>query len=440
MILKNFLASFSFDERLAIYDITGSIAHVKMLAKCKIVSAADAGKIVKGLQKIQKYLESGKNLPPQEDIHYAIEKKLIELIGEKTTGRLRTARSRNDQIALDLRLYLKDRIMLLKKLISDFQENIIEQAKLNEGKLIPGYTHLQPAEPVLFSHYILSYAWMLQRDKERLQDCYKRADVLPLGSAALAGTSFPIDRQFTAKLLGFSKVSQNSMDSVSDRDFIIEFLSAASITMMHLSRLAEEIIIWINPSFNFIEIDDEYLSGSSIMPQKKNPDFAELVRGKTGRVYGSLIALLTLMKGLPLTYNRDLQEDKPPLFDAIDTLSASLEVMAGMVVSMKVRKISNTEMKIGFMIATELANYLVKKGMPFKEAHSVVKNIVNYCRDNETPLENMEVAGLKKFSSLFDNDVKKVLSADNVVNLKISEGGSSIKSVRKQITELIKIL
>lgn len=440
MVNKNFIASFSFDKRLALYDVAGSIAHAKMLGKCKIVSASETGKIVKGLQKIEKYLKSGKHLRPEEDIHYAIEKKLIELIGENTAGRLRTARSRNDQIALDLRLYMKAEIQKITQLISGFQENIIDQAKENEGKLIPGFTHLQPAEPILFSHYILSYAWMLQRDKQRFQDCYKRTDVMPLGSAALAGTSFPIDRNYVAKLLGFSKVSRNSMDAVSDRDFVIEFLAAASIAMMHLSRLAEEMILWLNPNFNFIEIADEYLSGSSIMPQKKNPDFAELVRGKTGRVYGSLVTLLTLMKGLPLTYNRDLQEDKPPLFDAVDTLTISLEVMAGMVSSLKVREISNEELKTGYMLATELANYLVKKGMPFREAHGIVKKIVNYCKDSETALENMELSELKEFSVLFSSDVNKALAAENIANLKISEGGSSIKSVRKQVTELIKTL
>ncbi|OGS21117.1 MAG: argininosuccinate lyase [Elusimicrobia bacterium RIFOXYA2_FULL_39_19] len=436
----DFLASFSFDKRLALYDIAGSIAHVKMLGKCSIIPAKDAQKIATALQVIAKEIKTGKKLKAQEDIHFAIEQELIRKIGENTAGKLRTARSRNDQVALDVRLYLKDKIKETICLITEFQKTIIKKAKENEGKLIPGFTHLQPAEPVLYSHYILSYAWMLHRDKERLIDCYTRVDVMPLGSAALAGTSFPIDRKYTAKLLDFSKVSNNSMDSVSDRDFVIEFISAASIIMMHLSRLSEEIITWLNPSFNYIEIADEFTSGSSIMPQKRNPDIAELIRGKTGRVYGALVNILTLMKALPLTYNRDMQEDKPPLFDTVDTLTASLEIANAMLASVKVKTLSKEQIKTGFSIATELANFLVRKGLPFLEAHAIVKIIVDEYRKTDTELENLTASELKKYSKYFDSGAENILSAKNTASIKISYGGSSVKSVRAQIAELTKLI
>jgi len=438
--VQNFIASFSFDSRLAPYDIEGSVAHVKMLAKCRIIPAQDAQKIVQGLQAIARDLKNGTALPPAEDIHYAIEKELIRRIGP-VGGKMHTARSRNDQVALDLRLYLRSEISVIDALLSDVQNALMLQAEKNIDAVMPGYTHLQPAQPVLFAHHLLAYGWMFQRDRERLIDCRKRVNVLPLGSAALAGTSFPIDRKYVAEMLGFAGVSENSMDAVSDRDGAIEFLAAASCIAMHLSRLAEEVVIWSSAEFEFVRLADDFTSGSSIMPQKRNPDAAEIVRGKTGRVYGDLFALLTVMKGLPLAYNRDMQEDKPPLFDAVDTVRQCLSVMAGMLASLRTnpdRMLRSTDK--GFLQATELADYLADKGVPFRQAHGVAQDIVAYCLRRQKTLRELTADELRQFSPLFGADVQKLLAPQSVVERKTSYGGTSRASVRRQLRLLRKLL
>jgi argininosuccinate lyase len=439
-LTEDFVSSFSFDQRLSVFDILGSIAHVKMLGKTRIILSVEAGKIIKGLNSILKDINNGKKIPKAEDIHYAIEKELIKRIGP-IGGKMHTARSRNDQTALDLRLYARYEVMAIKDLLYDLIEAITKKAEKNIGVIMPGYTHLQHAQPVLFSHYILAYAWMFQRDIERLYDYMFRVNVMPLGSAALAGTSFPIDRNYTAKLLEFSKVSENSIDSVSDRDFVIEFLAVLSITATHLSRLSEELINWSSSEFDFIKLSNEFTTGSSIMPQKRNPDMAELVRGKTGKVYGNLMAILTVMKGLPLAYNRDMQEDKPPLFDAVDTIKDCLGVMAPMVFSMEIKPESMyNSTKKGFLCATELADYLTKKGMPFRTSHGIVKNIVEYCVKNDKELIDLSIKELKAFSVLFDDKAKLLLDPEKIVNLKKSQGGTSVSSVKKQIAGLKELL
>jgi len=436
---QKFIGSFSFDLRLAPYDILGSIAHVKMLAKCKILTIGESDKIIKGLFSIQNDIQSGWNLPEEEDIHYAIEKELIKRIGA-LGGKMHTARSRNDQVALDIRLYARDEAREVIDLINEFQKVIAKLASKNISVVMPGYTHLQPAQPVLFSHHILSYAWMLQRDKDRLNDCIKRINVLPLGSAALAGTSFPIDRSYTAKLLSFDSVSENSMDSVSDRDFAVELVFDLSVIAMHLSKLAEELVLWSSAEFSFIKIADDFTSGSSIMPQKRNPDVAEIIRGKSGRVFGSLVALLTLLKGLPLAYNRDLQEDKPPLFDAVDTVKPCLELMAAMLSSIQINvsKMLAASEK-GYLQATELADYLAKKGMPFRQAHGVVAKIVSYCIEKSIVFSGLSVSKLKAFCPLFEADVLKVLDPMEIIKRKVSYGGTSEESVKQQLLRLKKI-
>jgi argininosuccinate lyase len=437
---QDFISSISFDMRLAGYDIIGSVAHVRMLAKKKIITAREGARIVNGLESILKDLRKGKSIPSAEDVHYAVEKELIKRIGP-AGGKMHTARSRNDQVALDLRLYVRDETIELYTLIRDVQRAIVAVAEDNINTVMPGYTHLQHAQPVLFAHHLLAYAWMFDRDTGRLSDCLKRTNILPLGSAALAGTSFPIDRKYVAGLLGFSGVSDNSMDAVSDRDFAVEFIACLSVIAMHLSRLAEEFINWSSEEFGFIKIADEFTSGSSIMPQKRNPDVAELVRGKTGKVYGSLMSILTLMKGLPLAYNRDMQEDKPPVFDAVDAVKASLEVALPMILTVKVRKerMAMAASK-GFLEATELADYLSKKGLPFRQAHGIVSNIVKYCIKNHKRLAELENAELAMFSKLFKKDVNKLLHVDNIVRAKTSEGGTSPASVKKQLAKLRSIL
>lgn len=441
--MKNFqdyIGSFAFDQRLAPFDIEGSVAHVQMLVKCRIIPSKDGVKIIRGLTAILRDINNGKMVPPEEDIHYAIEKELIRRIGP-VGGKMHTARSRNDQVALDLRLYLRAEIEAIDTLITQVQCAIVDQAENNPDVVMPGYTHLQPAQPVLFAHYLLAFAWMLQRDRERFADCLKRVNVLPLGSAALAGTSFPIDRRYVAKLLGFSGVTENSMDSVADRDCGIEFLSAASLTAMHLSRLAEELIVWSSAEFGFIRMADEFTSGSSIMPQKRNPDVAEIVRGKTGRIYGDLMALLTIMKSLPLAYNRDMQEDKPPVFDAADSIKGNLEVMAGMIDGMKLfpeRMLSSTAR--GFLQATELADYLSRNGIPFRTAHGVIKAIVTHCAERGRALTDLTLADLQAFSPVFRKDVLAELQPRRIVSRKTSEGGTAPQSVKRQIALLKKYL
>jgi argininosuccinate lyase len=435
-----FIASLSFDVRLAPYDIQGSIAHAQMLAKCRIIPARDTQRIIKGLESIVRDLARGKRLPQEEDIHYAIERELIRRIGP-VGGKLHTARSRNDQIALDLRLYLRDQIDMIEREIVRLQKAFILLAERHFDVVMPGFTHVQHAQPSLFSHHVLAYAWMLERDKGRLADARKRTNEMPLGSAALAGTSFKIDRQFVARKLGFARVTQNSIDTVSDRDFIVEFVAAAALIMTHLSRLAEELIIWSSSEFNFIRLEAEFTSGSSIMPQKRNPDVAEIMRGETGRIYGNLIALLTILKGLPLSYNRDLQEDKPPLFDTVDTIQGCLAVASPMVATMTVRADRMRALcDRGFLAATELADYLTEKGVPFRSAHGVVKRVVAYCETQHIRLDELTLEELQRFEDKFDAGALQVLSIDQVVHVKDSEGGTSPRRVRQQIAQLKRLV
>jgi len=432
--------SFSFDYRLAPYDIEGSVAHVMMLVKQRIIPAADGRKILNGLAAIAADIKKGKHIPPAEDIHYAVERELIRRIGP-VGGKMHTARSRNDQVALDLRLYVRERIGSINALLVEVEKSILSLAEKNQTVIMPGYTHMQPAQPVLFAHHILAYGWMFQRDRERLADCLKRVISLPLGSAALAGTSFPIDRAYVAGLLGFDTVSDNSMDAVSDRDFAVEFVAAIGIVAMHLSRLCEELVIWASAEFGFVRLPDKFTSGSSIMPQKRNPDVAEIIRGKTGRIYGSLLALLTLMKGLPLAYNRDMQEDKPPVFDAADSISVCLEAMAPMLASMDVAPLAMARSAgLGYTAATELADYLVRKGQPFRQAHGIVKTLVAYCIKNGKQFHELSAGELNRFSPLLGGDALEFVEPEAIVSRKTSAGGTSPASVKKQISKLKKFL
>lgn len=407
-LLEKLSASVSFDKRLYLYDIKGSIAHSTMLAKQGIISEKDRDDIIRGLEEIRHEIDRGEFefSDALEDIHMNIERRLTERIGD-AGARLHTARSRNDQVALDTRLYLRDKTKEIIELIKGFQEVLIALEKKHATAIMPGYTHLQRAQPILFGNHMMAYYEMLERDAERFEDCYKRINVMPLGAGALAGTTFPIDRKYVAELLDFPAITKNSLDSVSDRDYVIEFCSAASILMMHFSRLSEELILWSTDEFGFIEIGDAFCTGSSIMPQKKNPDIPELVRGKTGRVYGNLMSLLTLMKGLPLAYNRDMQEDKEPLFDTVDTVTISLQIFTEM---MKNMEIDEASMLIaaggGYSNATEVADYLVKKGLPFRDAHEVVGNIVRHCIENKiSQIGDLKIEQFKGFCDLIDDDI-----------------------------------
>jgi argininosuccinate lyase len=430
----NYLAAIPFDRRLYRQDIEGSIAHAKMLAKQGIIAGSEAAAIIKGLQSIRREIERGKFQfkTELEDIHMNIEAGLFEKMGD-VAGKLHTARSRNDQIALDLRLFVKEEILKTIDKIKALQAALVELAEANKAVVMPGYTHLQQAQPVLLAHHLLAYFEMFQRDKERFQDCLGRTDVLPLGSGALAGVPYPIDREFVARQLDFSKVSSNSMDAVSDRDFVIEYEAAAAITMMHLSRLAEELILWSSSEFSFVEIGEAFTTGSSIMPQKKNPDVAELARGKTGRVYGNLMGILTTMKSLPLAYNRDMQEDKEGLFDTVDTLHSSLEVFAGMIKTVKVNneRISQA-MKADYILATDLADYLVKKGMPFREAHGVVAKLSEYAMSKGKNFRELGRKEYHKFSPLFSGDVYKITLESSVAARNVV-GGTSPQQVGKAL-------
>ena len=437
-VVENFTSSLSFDIRLWEYDIEGSVAHVKMLGKQKIIPKKDVELILRGLEGIKREILEGrfrfhKNL---EDIHMNIEQALIKKIGP-VGGRLHTARSRNDQVALDLRLYLRDEISDIVKLIKRFQKVIVSVAGKHIDTVMPGYTHLQKAQPVLLAHHLLAYFEMLERDRERFEDCQKRVNVLPLGSAALAGTTLPIDRKYTARLLKFPKISENSMDAVSDRDFVIEFISASGILMVHLSRLSEEIIIWNNDQFGFIELPDAFTTGSSIMPQKKNPDVLELIRGKSGRVFGHLTAILTVMKGLPLAYNRDLQEDKEPLFDTVDTVKASLQVLTEMMPKARFNKeVMRKASEKGYLTATDLAEYLVRKGLPFRDAHRVTGELVRYCIDNNKVMSDLMLKEFRQFSKLIGEDIVHHISVQTSVNEKKSFGGTSKKLVLARIKKI----
>ena len=441
-IVDSFTESISFDYRLWKYDIIGSIAHVKMLARQKIINKNITNKIIKGLKEISEEIKSNRFIFKKEleDIHMNIESALIDKIGE-IGGMLHTARSRNDQVALDMRLYLRDETKEIISLLKKLQTNFINLAVKHTKTIIPGYTHMQHAQPVLLSHHLLSYVEMLQRDVERLFDSLKRTNRLPLGACALAGTSLPIDRSYVAKILQFESVLQNSIDAISDRDFIIEFLSDCAILIMHLSRLSEELILWCTTEFNFAELPDAFATGSSIMPQKKNPDILELIRAKTGRVYANLVNLLTIMKGLPLSYNRDLQEDKPPLFDTIDTTKSCLKILIELLPKIRFNiDIMRQSASMGFTTATDLAEYLVKKGIPFRNAHKITGKIIAYCINNNKNIESLSIEEFKKFSDFFSNDIYNYLSPENSIKNKISEGSTSEKEILKNIKRLKQII
>ncbi|MCK4368816.1 MAG: argininosuccinate lyase [Dehalococcoidales bacterium] len=433
-LVNEYTASIPFDWRLYPYDIAGSIAHVKMLAKQGIISDKEAKTIINGLTAIKEEIERGKFQfkPELEDIHMNIEARLLEKVGE-VGGKLHTARSRNDQVALDMRLFARDAISNTLAQLKELQRALISLAEANKDVIIPGYTHLQPAQPVLLAHHLLAYFEMLQRDVDRFSDCLKRTDVMPLGSGALAGVTYDIDREFVAKELDFSQLSQNSMDAVSDRDFVLEYEAAAGLCMMHLSRLAEEVILWSSAEFNFIELDEAYATGSSIMPQKKNPDVAELARGKTGRVYGNLMALLTTMKALPLSYNKDMQEDKEGLFDTVDTLLSTVEVFTGMVETLKVKsENARRAVERGYILATDLADYLVKKGEAFRTAHALVARLVSYAMEKNKSLLKLSLAEYKKFSPLFEQDVYSI-TAESSIAARDVVGGTAPRQVARAL-------
>lgn len=436
--VEAFTASIDVDARLYRHDIAGSIAHVRMLARQRIISAQEGRKIVRGLQSIQKEVERGA-FPfstADEDIHMNIEHRLIEKIG-RVGEKLHTARSRNDQVALDLRLYLRDELGAILGALEGLKRELGRAARRYLDVIMPGYTHLQRAQPVLFSHHLLAYVEMLERDRERMRQCQERVDVLPLGSGALAGTTFPIDRAYVAKLLEFARISKNSIDAVSDRDFILEFLSASAVLFVHLSRLAEEMVLWSSEEFGFIELPDRYCTGSSMMPQKKNPDVPELIRGKSGRVFGHLQALLTVMKGLPLAYNRDLQEDKIPLFDTVDTVKACLGMTADLIRELKVNKERmRAAVQDGFTNATEVADYLVGRGLSFRSAHAVTGKVVRFCLDHGKRIEQLSLMELRRFSRRFEKDVFVFLTPEAAVRRRRAPGGTSAANVRRRLREL----
>jgi len=437
-LMESFSESISFDKRLYEYDILGSIAHVQMLSKQNIISEEEADKIIDALLKIKQMIDNGEFdfRIEDEDIHMNIEHKLIEMIG-KTGGKLHTARSRNDQVALDIRLLLRDATLEIVDKLYLLLKEIVKLAKDNINVSMPGFTHLQHAQPVLFSHYLLAYYEKFKRDADRFKDTLRRIDVMPLGSGALAGTGFPIDRRFVAEKLKFSKISRNSMDSVSDRDFAIEFLNDVAILAMHTSRFAEEMILFSTSEFDFIELPDEFCTGSSIMPQKKNPDAMELIRGKTARTYGNLVQLLTLMKALPLTYNRDMQEDKESLFDSIDTAMGIVNIMIKLLPGIKPKQESmESALEKGFITATDLADYLTRKGLSFREAHKVVGSIVAYAEQNSKRLQELSIDELKKFSEHITSDVIDILHYKKAIDSRKSYGGTAKDNVLKVIEEI----
>jgi argininosuccinate lyase len=437
-LVEEFTTSLPVDRRLYAYDIAGSKAHCRMLAKQRIISRSAAQRIVRALEQIRAEIDGGsfRWMPGDEDIHMAVERRLIEKIGP-TGGQLHTARSRNDQVALDTRLYLRDQIDALAAGVRALQKSLAKLARRHRKAIMPGYTHLQPAQPVLFAHHLLAYVEMLERDRGRLRDCRVRADVMPLGSGALAGTTFPIDPQFVARQLGFQKVSENSMDAVGSRDVLAEFAAAGAILGVNLSRLGEEIVLWSTQEFGFIGLPDAFATGSSMMPQKKNPDVAELVRGKSGRLVGNLVALLTMQKGLPLAYNRDLQEDKAALFDTVDTLRGALAVLAAMIPELAVHEKRMREAADkGFTLATELADYLATRGIPFRQAHEVVGGIVRHCLESKRTLSDLTLADLRRFSPRFAEGVFAWLTPDAAVARRRAVGGTAPANVVRRLREL----
>ena len=440
-LADEFNSSLPFDKKLYRQDIEGSIAHCKMLGACEIIPGEDAGKIVTSLQNILDDIEAGKlTIEGGEDIHSFVEAELIKRIGD-VGKKLHTSRSRNDQVATDLRLYLKNSADTICGCLRELINALLTIAKDNTGTIMPGFTHLQKAQPITLAHHMAAYCEMFLRDIDRFSGCKKRMDVMPLGSCALAGTTYPIDRNVTASLLGFGKISNNSLDAVSDRDFAIEFLFDCSMVSMHLSRLCEEIILWTTEEYSFAVIDDAFATGSSIMPQKKNPDMAELVRGKTGRVYGNLISLLTVMKSLPLAYNKDMQEDKEAVFDSEETVVKCLKIMAAMLPAISFdRKRMKASSKGGYTNATDVADYLVKKGMPFRKAHEVTGNLVLYCSKKKIALEKLSIEEFKTFSDLFEKDILEKIKVENVVNSRSVYGGPAKKEVKRQLSYIKKRL
>ncbi len=434
-IADDFNSSIRFDSRMYREDITGSMAHAAMLAKQGIIKTEEAEVLIDGLCGILADIDEGKLSIDMgaEDIHMFVEQVLTERLGD-VGKKLHTARSRNDQVALDMRMYLREGIDTVTAALRELVTTITERAAEYEGTILPGYTHLQRAQPITFGHWLMAYAMMLLRDIDRFEDARRRTNVSPIGCCALAGTTYATDRRFEAERLGFAEICRNSLDGVSDRDFCVEFLSACSMLMMHLSRMAEEIILYSSWEFAFIELSDAYTTGSSIMPQKKNPDMAELIRGKTGRVYGDLMALLTTLKGLPLAYNKDMQEDKEGVFDALDTVKMCLAVLTPMLATMKVRAQNMKKAASGgFINATDLADYLVGKGMPFRAAYKISGQLVAYCIENGTVLEELPLAVYRTYSELFDEELYAAIDLEACVNRRISEGGTSRESVRAQI-------
>ncbi len=440
--VEAFTKSVTVDSRLYGEDIAGSIAHCKTLEKARILTRAETRVIVRGLESVKRELDRGQFVfsPQDEDIHMAIERRLTEVIGP-LGGKLHTGRSRNDQVALDIRLYLRTQLDELHDRLTGFQRVLVAQARANRILMMPGYTHLQRAQPILFAHHLLAYVEMFERDKARMGDARRRLNVMPLGSGALAGTNYPVNRRYTAELLGFPAITQNSMDAVSDRDFIIEVASALSIVMMHLSRLSEELIVWASQEFQFVDLPDAFCTGSSMMPQKKNPDVPELVRGKTGRVYGHLFNLLTLLKALPLSYNRDLQEDKPALFDALDTVTDSLHVMTELMHRLKVNgEALKRSLQGGGLLATELADYLVMKGVPFREAHGITGRIVRAALDQGRDVTDFSLGELRVFCEKIDKSVFSRLTTTAAIDHKRQIGATARERVEQRISELEQLL
>ncbi len=435
--VEAFTASIHYDSRLYKYDIAGSKAHATMLASQGILSSGELEAIVAGLNEIDQEIGAGtfEFKPELEDIHMNIEKALVDRIGP-AGAKLHSARSRNDQIALDFKMYLRNQCSLITELLDGINTAFVGLARKYLGHVMPGYTHLQRAQPVQIAHHMLAYYEMFKRDKSRMIDCRKRMNLSPLGAAAMAGTGLPIDREQVAKALDFDGVTANSMDTSGDRDFAIEFTSNCALIQLHLSRLSEELVLWSSQEFSFVDISDKFCTGSSIMPQKKNPDIPELIRGKSGRVVGSLMSLLTLMKGLPLTYNRDMQEDKEPVFDAVDTVSSSLSIMTELLGNLTFNTKNMAEAtQSGFMTATDLADYLVLKNVPFREAHGIVGRVVVYCLEKGCELESLTVEELTRFSEVIDKDVFEVLSVEGSINSRISSGGTSFQRVKEAIDE-----
>ncbi len=433
--VNDFNSSIKFDSRMYRQDIKGSMAHAEMLGDCGIIEKSESEKIIEGLKGILADIDDGKLLfdPNAEDIHMFVESELTKRLGD-TGKRLHTARSRNDQVALDIRMYLKDEVNEIIPMIRELIGVLCDIAEKNLDTIMPGYTHLQRAQPITFAHHIMAYAQMLIRDIGRFEDTYKRMDRMPLGSGALAATTYPINRKQVCKLLGFEDITMNSLDGVSDRDFCVEMCSAISILMMHLSRFSEEIILWSSWEFKFIELDDAYATGSSIMPQKKNPDVTELIRGKTGRVYGDLNTLLVMLKGTPLAYNKDMQEDKEAIFDAIDTVKLCLTTFIPMLSTMELYKenMRNAAAR-GFINATDCADYLVKKGLPFRDAYKITGTLVAYCIKNQTVLENLSIEEFRELSPVFDDDVYEAIKLETCVNMRKADGGPAPEAVKKQI-------